>query len=82
MKEGTGSFIDRKPEVDVVEEVLPPEENTTAAVIDSEEANFQQASLDEGEIDHEMLSDGMQFECVRIFLIQMYTFWMIFEHLI
>lgn len=45
----------------------PPEENTRS---DSEEKNDWPAS-DKEDIDHEMLNDGMEFECVRILKINL-----------
>lgn len=61
------SFV--KVEPNVVEEELPFDEN--AVPCDIEERNHR-LLLDEDEIDHEMLSDGMKFECVRTFKIRVY----------
>lgn len=60
LKEGTHSFIDRN--IKIIEEDFPPEPNEEDIQNDPDETNFLQA-LD-AEIDHEMLTDGMQFECV------------------
>lgn len=48
-----------KPNVDVIEAVLPPED---ALADSSEPTHFQQAMKEE--IDFEMLNNDMQFECV------------------
>lgn len=52
-----------KSEPIVMEEEHPFDENATPN--DTEEKTHRFA-LDDGEIDHDMLIDGMQFECVSI----------------
>lgn len=63
------SFV--KVEPNVVEEELPFDENAVPS--DTEERSHR-LLLDEDEIDHEMLADGMKFECVRTFKLGVYTY--------